>query len=171
MIHICSNAISKSLSKMDALHRFGKLVQYVIYPLTSYPACDNQVRMVDKSSQSILQILMEGCVLTMVISRQHRWDLIPASVPWRLPDQRTSTDHCVVTVALRSASSLTPNIHVTFAELKVERFLSFILSTSQLMILTLNVCLDFALLRKTEETNSQYANTVNAQSNVLKRKK
>ena len=54
MIHICSNVISKSLSKMGALQRFRKLVQYVIHPLTSYLACDNQVRMVDKNSQSIL---------------------------------------------------------------------------------------------------------------------
>lgn len=39
------------------------------------------------------------------------------------------------------------------------------------MIFTLNVCLDFTLLLKTEETNSQYADRVNAQSKVLKRKK
>ena len=74
--------------------------------------------------------------------------------------------------ALRSASSLTPNIHVTFAETaeagEVFVFHSFHLP---MMIFTLNICLDFALLRKTEETNSQYANTVNAQSKVLKRKK
>ena len=43
--------------------------------------------------------------------------------------------------------------------------------TCQLMIFTLNVCLDFTLLPKTEETNSQYTDTVNAQSKVLKRKK
>lgn len=97
---------------------------------------------------------MEGCVLTMVIIKRHWWDLIPASVPWWQPDERSSTDHCVVIMALRSSSNLAPNIHVTFSETAKDRevFVSvfysiLLLPASCLTILTLYKFVDFPICR------------------------